>query len=76
MRELKPRDECLYYLIREMDGLGTKAKSIYFDDAVEHVRRDGLTDMSHLEVRALVMAARERGRLNELDRAVEMGSKK
>ena len=76
MRELKTRDECIYYLVREMGGLGTKAKPIYFDDAVEHVRRDGITDMSHLEVRALVMAARERGRLNELDRAVEMGSKK
>lgn len=73
MRELKPRDECLYYLVREMGGLGAKAKPIYFEDAVEHVRRDGLTDMSHLETRALVMAARERDRLEELDEAVAAG---
>ena len=26
---MKPRNECAYYLVREMGGLGIKAKEIY-----------------------------------------------
>jgi hypothetical protein len=36
-----------------MGGLGVKAKDIYFDNMLEHVRRDGLTNMCNLEVRFL-----------------------
>lgn len=68
---MKPLDECLYYLVREMGNLGAEAKPIYFESALEHVRRDGLAGMTGLEVRALVYAARRRGRLAELDEAVE-----
>lgn len=70
---LKPRDECLYYLVREMGGLGVKAKDIYFDNMLEHVRKDGFKNICKLEVKAVIMAAEQRGRLQELDEAVEMG---
>lgn len=68
---MKHRAECLYYLVREMDGLGARAKDVYFEDALEHIRQDGLSDMCHLEVEGLVMAAEKRGRLEDLDEAVE-----
>lgn len=68
---MKPRDECLYYLVREMDGLGIKAKDIYFEDMLRHVRQDGLRGMRQIEVRAAIAAADQRGRLGELDKAVE-----
>jgi len=70
MTNMKPRNECSYYLVREMGGLGAKAKDVFFDDMLEHIRQNGLKDMRHIEVEALVMAARERGRLDELDAAV------
>ncbi len=75
MTELKPRDECLYYLVREMDGLGVKAKDIYFEDALQHIKESGLIDMRHIETIALIDAARERGRLSELEAAVSASSK-
>lgn len=67
---MKPRSECLYYLVREMGDLGVKAKDIYFDDVLQHVREGGLKGMRNIEIQALVMAARQRGRLPELDAAV------
>lgn len=68
---MKSRDECIYYLVREMGGLGIKAKEIYFDEMLGHIRQDGLKNMCRLEIRALVMAAKQRDRLDELDAAVE-----
>jgi len=70
MMALKSRDECLYYLVREMGGLGAKAKEIYFDEMLSHIRRDGLKNMCRLEIKAMVMAAEQRGRLQDLDAAV------
>ena len=72
-RELKPRNECLYYLVREMGGLGVKAKDVYFEDALEHVRQRGFEGMAQIEVGAMVRAAMARGRVEELDRIVEEG---
>lgn len=72
---MKAKDECLYYIIRKMGGLGVRAKDVYFDNALRHIERDGLNGMCRLEVEALIMAARERGRLNELDYAVEAAIK-
>lgn len=69
----KPRDECSYYLVREMGGLGIRAKDVYFEDMLRHIRQDGLRGMRRLEIRAVFMAADQRGRLEELDEAVEMG---
>jgi hypothetical protein len=71
MTKLKPRDECLYYLVREMGGLGIKAKDIYFENILQHVIKDGLKDMCYIEIDALMIAAKERGRLPELDAAVD-----
>lgn len=68
---MKPRNECLYYLVREMDNLGVKAKDIYFEDILRHVRQDGFNDMRRLEIRAVFFAAGCRGRLEELNKAVE-----
>ena len=73
-RELKPRDECLYYLVREMGGLGPRAEDIYFEDVLEHVRRSGLAGMRPIEESALINAAYIRDRLKDLDMAVEGGS--
>ena len=70
---MKPRDECIYYLVREMGGLGIRAKDVYFEDMLKHIGQDGLTGMRRLEIKAVVMAADERGRLGELDEAVEVG---
>ena len=70
-RELTPKDECLYYLVREMGGLGVKAKDIYFEDALEHVRQRGFWGMAQIEVCAVIRAAMARGRVEELDRIVE-----
>ena len=73
---MKPKGECSYYLVREMCGLGIKAKEIYFNDMLNNIRKDGLKDMCRLEIRALIMAAEQRGRLDELDAAVEAAREK
>lgn len=52
---MKPQDECLYYLVREMGGLGIKAKEIYFEDMLEHIRKNGLKNMRLIEARAVIM---------------------
>ena len=67
---MKSKSECLYYLVREMGGLGVEAKEEYFIDALENVRQTGLAGMCRLEIKALVMAAEKRGMLDELDAAV------
>ena len=68
---LKSRGECIYYLVREMGGLGPQAKGIYFDEMLKHIRQKGLKGMSNLEIDALIMAAQQRGRMDELDAAVK-----
>jgi hypothetical protein len=55
-----------------MGGLGVKAKEVYFDDLLEHIKQDRLRDMSNLEIRAVVMAAGQRDKLEELDKAVKI----
>ena len=68
---MKSLDECLYYLVREMGGLGINAKDIYFTDALAHVEKSGLDGLREIEIDALIMAAERRGLVNELDRVVE-----
>lgn len=68
---LKPRDECLYYLVREMYGLGPKASSAYFDGILEHIQREGTAGMRGIELAAVAEAARIRDRLSELAEAAE-----
>lgn len=68
---MKPRNECAYYLVREMGGLGTKAKEIYFEDMLKHIRKNGLKNMRLIEARAVIMAALERDRLDDLRQAVK-----
>jgi len=68
---MKDRDECLYYLVRELDGLGPKANPIYLDSILEHIRRDGIVNVRWLEFVAVAEAARTRGRLKELAEATE-----
>lgn len=70
---MKPRAECSYYLVREFGGLGVKAKAVYFDDMIAHVREDGLVGLSRIEVKALIAAAERRDRLPELEEAVKGG---
>lgn len=67
-----PLPECLYYLVREMGGLGSRAKDIYFNDALAHIQEKGFRNLElcELEIRALIHAACRRGRLSELDEAV------
>jgi hypothetical protein len=73
---IKPRDECLYYLIREGGGLGIKAKPVYFEDMLRHLRKDGIVNMSHLDIVSTILAAKTRGRLNDLDKAVDEGERR
>ncbi len=73
---MKPRNECVYYLVREMGGLGIKAKEIYFEDMLEHIRKDGLGDMLRIEITGILEAARIRGRLDELEAAMKEGAKR
>jgi hypothetical protein len=35
--------ESIFYLIREMGGLGLRAKEEYFDAALEHIREHGIS---------------------------------
>ena len=69
---LKPLDECLYYIVRADCG-GIPEKDVYFEDALEHIRQIGFENLAFcpVELRALISAARRRGRLEELDRLVE-----
>jgi len=72
---MKPYKECLYYLVREDANNdvtpGYLENDIWFDDVLEHIRRDGLHDLCEIELICLVNAARRRSRLEELDAAVE-----
>lgn len=79
---MKPMAECLYYLVRE-DFNADKCSQVlslerdeYFNDALENIRALGLENISMctVEVKSLINAAKRRGRLEELDRAVEEGS--
>jgi len=69
-----PREEALYYLVREMGGLGIRAGEKHFEAALEHVRQDGLAGLRNIEIEALVEAAMLRNREKELDEAVEEGT--
>ena len=64
-------DECLYYLVREMGGLGIRAKERHFDAILEHIRSGRLKNTRMIEVRAIVMAAELRNRRQELDAAIK-----
>lgn len=64
---MKPLNECMYYLVREMGGMGAKAKDIYFDNALTGLKGPGRNKLRPVEIRALMMAAKSRGRLDELD---------
>ncbi len=64
-------DECIYYLIREMGGLGIRAGDKHFNGALEHVRKNGLAGMRRLEIDALARAAAIRNREDELDKVVK-----
>ncbi len=69
--------ECMYYLVREMDGLGIRAGEKHFEDALQHVREHGLKGLRDLEIEALYMAAKLRStetvnRVKELDAAVDL----
>jgi hypothetical protein len=70
---MTPLDECLYYLVREdfNAARGGREKDIYFNDALRHISEKGLAGLRVVEVDALVNAARRRGRLDDLDKAVE-----
>ncbi len=61
--------ECLYYLMREMGGNGLKADDKYFDGALKLI--DTSWEYRDIELRALVCAAKKRGRLSELDAVME-----
>ena len=65
--------EAMYYLVREMGGLGVKAQDKHFEAALEQVRKNGLKGLRRVEIRALVWSAITRGREQELDDAVEQG---
>ena len=69
------RDEVMYYLVREMDGLGIRAGEKHFTAALEHVKQSGLAGFRRIEVDALVEAARLRNREQDLDQAVEQGER-
>lgn len=71
---MKIKAECLYYLVREMGGLGPKANDEYFEDILKNVRQTGLNNMCRLEVDALIAAAGHRGRIEELGAAVRAGT--
>ncbi len=67
--------ECIYYLVREMDGLGIRAGDKHFEDALQHVRENGLVGLRPIEIDALYMAAKLRtartvDRIKDLDAAV------
>lgn len=64
---MKPLNECIYYLVREMGGLGARAKDVYFEDALAGLKEPGREKLRPVEMKALVVAASSRGRLNELD---------
>lgn len=71
---MNPRIECMYYLVREMDGLGIRAGDKHFEAALEHVRQSGFAGFRRIEVDALIEAAKLRNREQELDEAVEEGT--
>jgi len=64
---MKPLNECIYYLVSEMGGLGARAKDVYFEDALEGLREHGCPTLRAVEIHALIDAALRRGRLSELD---------
>lgn len=79
---MKPRDECMYYLVRESFNADMSRrrempvkmeKDVYFNDVLEHVRTGGLTGLAKVEIDCLIEAARRRNRLPELDAAIKAG---
>jgi len=78
---MKGFKECLYYLTREafnnQDGdCGWREKEEYFNDVLEHIKNHGLIEVLPVEIISLVEVAELRGRIKELDEAVEIGSAK
>lgn len=73
-----PVDECMYYLVRAYGGMGVREKKEHFDGALAHIRERGFknVEMSALELRALIAAAKRRGWLEELDEVVNYGKNK
>lgn len=75
--DLKPIDECIYYLVREdyncSIGAEKLEKDIYFEHMIQHIREIGFKnlELSEIEITAIINAAKRRGRLKELDAAVE-----
>jgi len=67
---MKPLNECQYYLVRAMYGLGASETDEVYADTLEHIRRDGLAGWTRFQVDALIDAAARRGRLAELDHVV------
>lgn len=70
---MRPRDECIRYIVRETDDLEGPLDDECFNDFLEHVKKDGLGEMSREELRALCIAALRRNRLDELDRVIDGG---
>jgi hypothetical protein len=66
---MKPLDECMYYIVRADGGLGPPEKDVYFEDALEHIRKLGPDVLRRLELRALVHAAMRRDRTVDFLRA-------
>ena len=69
---IKEVDECAYYLVREMGGLGAPAKEVYFEHMLGHIRAKTLEKLGlrRIELEALIAAAKRRRRLDDLDMAV------
>jgi len=78
---MKGFKECLYHLTRESfnnqhSDTGWREKEEFFNDVLEHIKKHGLIEMNRVEIISLVEAAERRGRIKELDEAVEIGSAK
>ncbi len=74
--EIADKDTCIYYLMREMGGLGIKAGEKYFEGILQHIRENGLVGWRNIEIQGVIAAAMRRNRENDLDTAVEEGFKK
>ena len=75
--DLKPLEECIYYLVREDYNCaigGSKIEQdVYLDHILQHIKQIGFKnlELSRLELEAIINAAKRRNRLDELDAAVE-----
>lgn len=63
----------MFYLVRA--SVGIEAKDVYFEDALENIRRRGLNNLGlcNMLIDELKEAAHRRGRIDELDAAVAEG---